>query len=106
MSVQIVLVAVIAWAVGVATYFAALLLAYGERLSWNGDTKAVLFWSALTFSVVFFVLYVPVLRRIRRMLHGVKPVWPFPLAAAALGAIPTALIAFLNGRRCAVNAEP
>jgi len=94
---KIVLVAVIAWAVGATAYFGALLLAFGEPISWSGDTKAVLFWSAFVFSVAFFVLYVPVLRRIRRMLHGVKPLWPFPLAAVAIGVIPTAVIAFLNG---------
>lgn len=94
---KIVLVAVLAWVVGVTTYFAVLLLAFAERPSWSGDTKAVLFWSALAFSVLFFVLYVPVLRRIRHMLRGVDPLWPFPLAAGALGVVPTALIEFLNG---------
>jgi hypothetical protein len=95
--VQIVIVAAVAWVVGIATYFAALLLLYGERLAWSGDTKAALFWSALAFGVLFFVLYVPVLRGIRRMLHGVKPLWPFPLAARSLGVFPAALIAFLGG---------
>ena len=94
---QIVIVAVVAWVVGIATYFAALLLVYGERPSWSGDTKAALFWSALAFGALFFVLYVPVLHGIRRMLHGVRPFWPFPFAAGALGVVPTALIAFLNG---------
>ena len=94
---QMVIVAAVAWVVGIATYFAALLLVYGERPSWSGDTKAALFWSALAFGALFLVLYVPVLQGIRRMLHGVRPVWPFPLAGGALGVIPTALIAFLNG---------
>jgi len=95
--VQMVIVAAVAWVLGIATYFAALLLIYGERPSWSGDTKAALFWSALAFGALFLVLYVPVLHGIRRMLHGVRPVWPFPLAGGALGVIPTALIAFLNG---------
>jgi hypothetical protein len=94
---QIVIVAVIAWLVGVVTYFAALLFVFGERPAWSGDTKAVLFWSVLTFSVLFFVLYIPVLHGIKRMLRGVRPLWPFPLAAGGLAVVPIALIAFLNG---------
>jgi hypothetical protein len=94
---QIVIVAVIAWLVGVVTYFAALLFVFGERPAWSGDTRAVLFWSVLMFSVLFFVLYMPVLRGIKRMLRGVRPLWPFPLAAGGLGVVPIALIAFLNG---------
>jgi hypothetical protein len=94
---QIVIVAVIAWIIGVAAYFATFLFVYGERPTWSGDTKAVLFWSALTFSVLFFVLYMPVLRGIKRILRGVRSLWPFPLAAGGLGVAPTAVIAFLNG---------
>ena len=94
---RLVIVAAMAWIVGVTTYFAALLLVYGERVSWSGDTKAALFWSALAFGVMFFAVYVPVLHGIRRMLHGVSPLWPFPLAAGSLGVIPTALITVLNG---------
>jgi len=95
--VQNVIVAAVAWVVGVATYFAALSLMYDERPSWSGDTRAVLVWSALAFGALFFVLYVPVLQAIRRLLHGVRPLWPFPLAAGVLGVVPTAFVAFLNG---------
>lgn len=94
---QIVIVAIMAWLVGVITYFASLFFVFGERPVWSGDTKAVLFWSVLTFGVLFFALYIPVLRGIKRMLRGVRPLWPFPLAAGGLGVVPTALIAFLNG---------
>jgi len=44
---QIVAVAVVAWIIGVAAYFAAVVLVYGERPAWSGDTKAVVNRNAL-----------------------------------------------------------
>jgi hypothetical protein len=84
---QIVVVALIAWLVRVATYFAALLFVYGERVAWSGDAEAVLFWTALVFSVLSFILCIPVLRGTKRMLRGIRPLWPLPLAAGGLGVI-------------------
>ena len=95
--VKSLVVAAVAWLAGVATYFAALLLVYGEHPSWNGDTRAALFWSALAFGALYFALYVPTLHGLRRVLRGFTPAWPFPVTAAALGVVPTALIAFMNG---------
>lgn len=91
------IVAIVSWIAGVAAYSVTLLLVYGERLSWGGDAKAVLFWSSVSFALVFLLLYLPVLRALRRRLRGVRPRWPFPLSASALGVVPTALIAVFNG---------
>ena len=53
--------------------------------------------SLLAIAVAFAALYVPVLLGLRRLLHGVRPLWPFPVEAALLGALPTALIVFFWG---------
>ena len=91
------IVAFIGWLAGLAAYFVALFAIYGEPLAWSGDTKAVLFWSAVAFGISFVGLYLPALHAVRRALGGVTPHWPFPVIAAALGVVPTAAIAFLNG---------
>lgn len=93
---QIILVAILSWLAGVTAYVGTLALAYGDPFSW-GDISAMLLWSALAFGITVFVLYLPALHVVRRVLHGVRPLWPFPLVAAAVGVIPAALIAFLNG---------
>ena len=94
---RIILVAIVSWIAGVTAYFGAWALVYGERMTWGGDTTAVLFWSAVMFGFTFVVLYLPLLLAMRRMLHGVRPSWPFPAVAVAIGVVPTALIAFFNG---------
>ena len=94
---RILILAIIAWVTGAAAYFAAFLLTYDEPLSWSGDTKAVLFWSAAAFGIALPALYLPLLHAIRRLIQGVEPAWPFPLTAVAIGVIPVALIAFVNG---------
>ena len=94
---QMTIVALVAWVAGLVAYFGALLLIYGEPLAWSGDTKAVLFWSAVAFGISFVVFYLPALHGVRRVLGGVAPRWPFPVIAGALGVVPTAAIAFFNG---------
>ena len=88
---------IVGWVVGLAAYFAAMLLIYGEPPAWSGDTKALLFWSAVAFGISFVVLYVPALHAVRRVLGGVTPRWPFPVIAGALGVVPTYTVAFFNG---------
>lgn len=94
---RIILVGIVSWLAGVTAYFGALALAYGERMTWGGDTTAVLFWSAIMFGFTFAVLYLPLLLAVRRKLHGVCPPWPFPLVGVAIGVVPIALIVFFNG---------
>lgn len=94
---RIILVAIASWIAGVTAYFGAGALVYGERMTWGGDATAVLFWSAVMFGLTFIALYLPLLFAIRRKLHGVRPSWPFPAVAVAIGTVPTALIAFFNG---------
>lgn len=93
---RIIIVFVASWLSGIVAYGGALALFYGETIS-TGDLSAVLFWSLLTFGVLFFALYWPVLHRIRRRLRGVRPLWPFPLIAAMLAIAPAIPIVFFNG---------
>jgi hypothetical protein len=79
------------WVVGLAAYIGALALFYRQPLS-SGDLAAVLLGSLVAFTVVFFALYLPVLLGVRRLLRGVRPLWPFPVLAVLLGLVPTALI--------------
>jgi len=94
------------WAVGIAAYLGALALFYRQSIS-SGDLFAVLFWSLLAFALAFFGLYLPVLFGVRRLLHGVRPLWPFPLIAVLLGVVPTSLIVFFfgGGARSLVSPE-
>ena len=58
---------------------------------------AVLFWSAISFVLAFFLIYLPVLVLLRLSLGGVRPRWAFPVVAAFLGIAPTAFILFTWG---------
>jgi hypothetical protein len=84
------------WAAGLAAYIGALALFYRQSIS-SGDFSAVLFWSLAAFAPAFFAVYLPALLGMRRLLRGVRPLWPFPLVAVLLGVIPTALIVFVWG---------
>ena len=84
------------WFAGVAAYIGALSLFHGQSIS-RGDLFAVCFWSLLAFAFAFFALYLPVLLGVRRLLRGVRPIWPFPFAAGLLGIVPTAAICFFWG---------
>ena len=86
------------WIAGVVAYFGALYFVYGEApAALSGDAAAVLFWSLLLFALTYVGLYLPLLRVVHRRLGGVRPSWPFPVVAAGLGVVPTALIVFFNG---------
>jgi hypothetical protein len=84
------------WLAGVAAYVCVLALFYGQSIA-RGDFLTVCFWSFLAFAFAFFALYLPVLLGVRRLLRGVRPIWPFPFAAGLLGIVPTAAICFLWG---------
>lgn len=90
---KIIVLFLTSWVVGIGAYLGSLALFYRQSISFSsGDFTAVLFWSLLTFALAFFALYLPVLQGVRRLLRGVRPLWPFPLLAVLLGIIPTALI--------------
>jgi len=95
-TVKTIVLFLMSWAVGLAAYLGSLALFYRQSIS-SGDFFAVLFWSLLAFALAFFALYLPVLLALRRLLHGVSPLWPFPLLATVLGIVPTALILFYWG---------
>ena len=93
---KIITVFITSWLAGLAAYLGALALFYGQTIS-RGDLMAVVFGSLLAFAPAFFGLYLPVLFGIRRLLRGVRPLWPFPVVAALLGVVPTAGICFYWG---------
>lgn len=93
---KIITIFVVSWVVGLAAYLGSLALFYRQSIS-SGDLTAVLFWSLLAFAVAFFVLYLPALFVMRRLLRGVRPLWPFPVLSVLLGVVPTAAIVFFSG---------
>ena len=84
-----------AWFAGLGVYELLLRLIWGQ--STGGDWAAVAFWSAVAWALAVPILYVPILLLVRKLLGGYRPVALFSLAAALLGAVPTALIAFRWG---------
>lgn len=81
------------WLAGIAAYAASLRLFYGESRSISsGDFSSVLFWSFLAFAHAFILVYLPALFGLRRLLRGVRPMWPFPLVSVLLGVVSTAAI--------------
>ena len=77
------------WLAGVAAYYIALFVLYGETPT---DVAAVLFSSFLALLACFPVLYLPVLFGLRRLLGGWKPLIAFPITAILLGIGPTAFV--------------
>lgn len=84
------------WVAGIVAYVGALALLYGQGLS-RGDAGAVLFSSLIAFALCYWLLYLPVLRLVRRLTGPRGPAWVFALVACAIGLIPTALIARFYG---------
>ena len=87
----------VAWLLGLLAYEAWLRLAWQQSM--GSEWRAVAFWSGTAFVVVAPILYLPVMMLVRRIVSGYGPLGWFPLAASALGVVPTALIVFLNGGR-------
>jgi hypothetical protein len=82
------------WLAGLLAYLAALALLYGEWIS-SGDLGSVVVSSLVAFALCYWLLYLPVLRALRRWAPG--HVWIFPATAMLLGILPTALIARFRG---------
>jgi hypothetical protein len=80
------------WLAGLLAYLAALALLYGQWIS-SGDLWAVVVSSLVACSLCYWLLYLPVLRTVRRWLPHPRWVWVFPLIAMLLGVLPTALVA-------------
>jgi hypothetical protein len=71
------------WLAGLTVYLGALALFYGQSIS-RGDLLKAGFWSLLGCALAFFVLYLPVLLGVRRLLRGFRPTWLFPFVADCL----------------------
>ena len=104
-TVKVGLVFLASWVTGLVAYLAALAVFYGQSIS-SGDLSAVLFWSLLAFAIAFVAVHVPALLGLRRFLHGVHPLWPFPVVAALLGVVPSGLIVFFWGGGFGALASP
>jgi hypothetical protein len=86
------------WLIGLCAYVGSCALFYRQTISLSSaDFRSAALYSFIAFAVAFCVVYLPSLLALRRLLHGVRPVWPFPLVAALLGVLPTALILFYWG---------
>ena len=86
------------WLIGLAAYVVSCALIYGQRVPiTSGDFRTVAFFSLVAFAVTFYLVYLPVLLALRRLLHGLHPAWPFPVLAILLGVLPTAMILSLWG---------
>lgn len=98
---KILLLFIASWVIGLCAYVGSSALFYRQTI-WF--TSADFRWAALSsflgFAVTFCVVYLPALLALRRLLRGVRPVWPFPVVAALLGALPTALVLFYWGGTC------
>jgi hypothetical protein len=81
---------------GLLAYVGALGVIWHQAIS-RGDFVAVMLWSGVAYGLSLLVVYLPVLRGLRRILPGARPRWPFPLVAVLLGVVPTALVFFFNG---------
>jgi len=80
----------IAWAVGFWAYSIALDRIWHQAVA--GDADAVMGGSAIALGVAVPLVYWPAMRFLRRCLHGYRPFVLFPLAAALISVVPTALI--------------
>ena len=90
-TLKFVLLGIVAWAAGLLAYLGSLAAFYRQPIS-RTDFVAVGVWSADGFLLAFIALYLPAFDGLRRLLGGVRPAWPFPLAAIVLGVAPTAFV--------------
>ena len=96
------------WVIGLIAYVVSCALFYGQLVPiTSGDFRSVAFCSVIAFAVAFYLVYLPALLALRRLLRGVHPAWPFPVLAVLLGVLPTAMILFFWGgtRRSLFSAE-
>jgi hypothetical protein len=80
------------WLAGLIAYHAALALLYGQSIS-RGDFWPVVINSLVAFGLCYWLLYLPILRAVRRWLPEPRSVWVFPVTGMLLGILPTALLA-------------
>ena len=80
------------WLAGLLAYLAALAILYRQGIS-GGDLRSVALTSLVGFGLCYWLLYLPVLRAVRRSLPHPQRAWVFPLVAMLLGILPTALVA-------------
>ena len=86
------------WVIGLIAYVVSCALFYGQLVPiTSGDFRSVALCSLIALAVAFYVVYLPALLALRRLLHGVHPAWPFPALAVLLGVLPTAMILFFWG---------
>jgi hypothetical protein len=85
------IVCVISWLVGVAAYLSSLHLIYGQTVE-GADLTAVLIWSFVAALFAFPLIYLPTMLLLRRVLRGYQPVAAFPAVGALMFVIPTAFI--------------
>ncbi len=79
----------IAWALGLWAYSIALDRIWHQSM--EGDAEAVISGSAIALAIAVPLVYWPLLNLLSRRLHGFRPFVLFPVVAALLGIIPTAL---------------
>ncbi len=80
------------WLAGVLAYLGALVILYRQWIS-GGDLQSVVLSSLVAFAVCYWLLYLPVLRAVRRWFPDPQWAWVFPFVAILLGLLPTALVA-------------
>jgi hypothetical protein len=99
MTMQLVRLWLVSWAVGFLSYVGFLALVFRQTLS-GGDLPSVIVSSLLAYGLVFLLIYLPMLGRLRRLLGGALPAWPFPVMAALLGILPTLPVSARPAGRC------
>lgn len=84
--------------IGLFAYVGSCALFYRQTISlMSADFRSAAIYSFVAFAITFFIVYLPALLALRRFLHGVHPMWPFPLVAMLLGVLPTAMVLFYWG---------
>jgi len=102
---KVLAVFMVSWLAGLGAYLLSLAVVYRQAVSF-GDLLAVMFWSVLAYAVAFFLLYLPALTVLRRLMGGVCRLWPFPLLAILLGLVPTSGIVLYWGGSIRALATP
>jgi len=92
---KLVIVGTISWLLGVITYLSALYLIYGQTAR-GVDLTAVLSSSLVAAFLAFFLVYLPLMFLLRRLLRGYRPAIAFPAVASLTFIIPTVAILFMS----------
>ena len=102
---RVLLAITVAWVLGLWAYSIGLAHIWGQSM--DGDAGAVMAASAAALLVAVPSVYWPALNYIHRILKGYRPIVLFPIAAALLGIVPTAMIIIYwgGGRAALVSPE-